>query len=281
MKCRWLLESDKLGEDSVNLMKEVRRQGMRSGVASYIPLRSDGTYLDIFDQGDCVFCYGTVAFIKQVYDESAWIPGPYWTEENYHCSTYFDYFTDLILAQDHLWVEYGDLKKQREYLMEELGQADTLFIRPDSPNKAFTGQLIYGEEFDNTVDRLACPEVTSDTLVVVSPPRNILAEWRFVIADKKVIAGSQYREEGQRCIRRQWPEEVWKFAEQAADYDWEPDRVYCMDICQTSTGYWVLEINSVSTSGFYACDLAPIVEEVSRISVEDWERGQVNETGRL
>ena len=50
-----------------------------------------------------------------------------------------------------------------------------------------------------------------------------------------------------------------------------PDSVFVMDVCEDSDGrFWLLEINSFSSAGLYACDKAKIVKEVSAIAEEEW-----------
>lgn len=275
MRCNWLIESDVFLEDLHLLADEVRRQGMRVGIASHVPLHSGATYLDLFDPGDCVFFYGSIEFGEQVQREASWTPGVYFDRRNYDFTAYVQHLGHLMLAQEYMVVPYGDLGQKRRFMMEFYGQEDTIFIRPNGPDKRFTGQLVHDESFDLMIDRLGFYDLGPGELCVVSPPRNIIGEWRFVVADRLAIAGSRYRRDGKHCVEQACPDEAWELAQRAAAREWQPDRIWTIDICQTKVDFYVLEIGSVSTSGFYACDRQPIVREVSRIALEDWQHARV------
>jgi hypothetical protein len=265
-RCRWLLETDRFGEELNLLMREVQRQGMAVGVASYVPMGGDATYLEIFNEGDCVVAYGSIEFCRRVQAESRWVPGAYLDPVRYSCLCYYRFLGHLILAQEYAFVPFGELEQKKDFLYQWYGEEDTLFLRPNSPCKPFAGQLVYREKFDEQVAKMGHWDLSQE-LCVVSQPRNILGEWRFVVVDKTVVAGSQYREDGRRVIDRSWPLEAWELAQRAACREWEPDRAWVVDVCRTSSGFYVLEINALSCSGFYASDLRPIVREVSRAAV--------------
>jgi len=56
-----------------------------------------------------------------------------------------------------------------------------------------------------------------------------------------------------------------------AQLSYEPDPVWVLDICQLKNGSLkIIEVNSFSCSGLYACDMNPIVENVSRLAEKDW-----------
>lgn len=270
MLCKWMMESDIFGEELHLLIEEIKRQGMEVQIASYVPLRSGQTYLDIYKEDDCVVFFGSIGFAQQVRAESSWVPAIYFNEVNYKFTTYFWKLKDLLLTNDFLIIPYGHLKEKGELLMKELGLEETIFIRPDSPCKIFTGQIIYKEEFDKRIEQLGFYEVAPSELCIISPPRNIINEWRFIVSDHKVITGSQYRKDGASHRERTWPQEAWAIAQEAASRSWEPDRLWTIDICQTKSDFYVLEIGSISVGGLYACDPEPIVREVSRIALEDW-----------
>ncbi|MNW03714.1 hypothetical protein D3C71_1996880 [compost metagenome] len=40
---------------------------------------------------------------------------------------------------------------------------------------------------------------------------------------------------------------------------WEPSKAYVLDICLTPNGYKVVELNNITSSGFYDCDVTKIV----------------------
>ena len=71
-------------------------------------------------------------------------------------------------------------------------------MRPDSPLKLFTGQLMSAETFEADLEFLGFYDFPKESLVVLGAPRTIDVEWRFVIVDREVVAGSQYRAGGEQ-----------------------------------------------------------------------------------
>ena len=80
-------------------------------------------------------------------------------------------------------------------------------------------------------------------------------------------AGSQYAEHGQRCIAANLPAEVRAYAEAVlAEVRWRPDPTFMVDVCESGSGLWLVELNSFSGSWFYRCDLAAVVTEASELA---------------
>ena len=65
--------------------------------------------------------------------------------------------------------------------------------------------------------------------------------------------------------------DAWSLASKIVKEEWQPDRAYTLDICLSDGKYSLLEANSFSCSGLYACPVEPIVREVSRIALEEWK----------
>ena len=141
--------------------------------------------------------------------------------------------------------------------------------------KEFVGQVINGpEDFWD----LLSPQVPIDPyiLCVVAEPQHIIAEFRYVICEKEVIAGSEYRWDNILDVRRDTHPVCDKLAEQIAKAEWQADTVYVCDIalivednirggdlCLDEVAK-VIELNAFSSSGLYACDTYKIVEAVSK-----------------
>lgn len=274
-KINWLFETDKYHKEVAQLAEEVRRQGHTLVEAAEVPYREGETYLNLFPPHACVVFYGTLGFSKQIQRETLWVPGTFHSVRNFLCSTYYPHLLLFLLASsgEFAFTTFGKLTSQKELIFKEFGIENTIFVRPDSGEKPFTGQLIEYEKAEDTLSKLGYEVIPEDMKVIVSEPRNIDVEWRFVIADSKVIAGSRYLPMRLRLGSYPEDKEATLFANKVAcEANWQPDRVWCMDVCRTQAGnYYVLEINSFSCSGLYACDPKPIVEHVSRIALDEWE----------
>ena len=59
--------------------------------------------------------------------------------------------------------------------------------------------------------------------------------------------------------------------EEVLAHGWHPDPVYVIDIVEDNNGkFWLMELNSFSSAGLYACDKQAIVREVSAIATEEF-----------
>lgn len=272
----WLFETDTFGEDCIaQLVEEVERQGMQYTYAAKVPLREGKTYLDLFPPKSCVVFYGSLGFANQIRREATWVPGVFNNCNNFLWQSYSPHFRKFLLAQNFGVYEWSELVPNKDVIYDRFGMgADTIFMRPDSGEKPFSGKLINKEEFELTLPKLGYEVMPDHEIVIVSEPRNIELEWRFVIADRKVITGSRYMPMWLR-LRELEDKTAGIFAQHVVDsVSWEPDRVWCLDICRTLAGnYYVVELNSFSCSGLYACNPKPIVENVSRIALEEYEKG--------
>jgi hypothetical protein len=110
-------------------------------------------------------------------------------------------------------------------------------------------------------------------LVLVSTPKKILGEWRFVVSKfKEIISYSTYQYQGQVTKVPGAPKGAIKLVEEMLQVGYYPDSVFVMDVCEDSdNNFWLLELNSFSSAGLYACDKAKIVKRVGEIAKQEWE----------
>lgn len=274
MKVHWLIESDALS-DIEGLTAEIARQGHE------FKILSDRNYWDkhwstLFDPKDCVVYYGGLALGYILRRESQWIPGVYTTLENYDCHHYYPYFGKYLLNQNYAIIPYGELCRRMDWIYEHFATDNAVFIRPNRGNKIFTGKLFYKERFLQDVELLGFYKIKPDELCVVSEPRNVKKEWRFLIVDGKIVTGSEYLPKRVCCDVTSIHDDAQiaiRLAQQVLqDNEYRPDRAWSLDICMTAPGnFYVLEVGCFSSAGLYAMDNAKIVEAVSRVALEDWK----------
>lgn len=112
-----------------------------------------------------------------------------------------------------------------------------------------------------------------DCLAVVSSTEHIRAEWRFVIAGKRVVTGSQYRIDGMDMVAPNCPPEAAAFADSVANATpFDPHPIYVMDVAQTDDGFRLIEIGSVCCASLYACNLGKIVDAVVDMAAKTVDR---------
>lgn len=140
------------------------------------------------------------------------------------------------------------------------------FIRPSKDLKEFSGLV---DRADNLVewlrDRLLCAssgsyQLQPDTMVVLSLPKVIDAEYRWFIIGGKVVSGSMYRNNGQLYSEEQLDPLVIQEAQEFAN-KWLPNPCCVMDLALLSTGeVKVIEFNAINSSGFYKCNISKIFQ---------------------
>lgn len=265
MQVNWLIDTymlDRGGPTGFPTLAEaVREAGHRVHLTTYDPKL--GTLPDgiPFGEGECVIAYGSHQFIKRVEKHfgSWWVPCAYHRVSTLSYGAYAPYLGDLLLNDDFVILPFAEMVRRRT-----AGWNGNVFIRPNAVTKDFTGFSIPEERFDqeiNALQQLARPD--PDLLVVVASAKPIDAEFRFVIADRQVVTGSEYRWDGRLDIRRDVHPVCEALAWEVARRDWQADTVYVCDVALVEGRGRVLELNTFSAAGLYACDTREVARQVS------------------
>lgn len=270
-KIRWIL--DKQDDENEALAVELTKQGIEYAFLSNVRYWQDREYYSYAPMDSCVVyrgsLYGVTAVAKQ-----AWYPGVYCNFDTLKCSYYYPRLHDFLLNAPYALIPFASFKKEKEFVYETFGQADTIFCRPDDGRKSFTGRVLYKEDFDD-IEKISFHTIDPEQLIVVASPRNIVEEYRVVIVNKQPITSSLYKENhrASRLIQldeTHTPSEVLALAASAAK-TFAPDGCFVMDIGVLKSGeIKVIELNSFSCSGLYKCNLSKIVEAVSQQAINDW-----------
>lgn len=151
-----------------------------------------------------------------------------------------------LLSENMFILPFGNLTRRRAILPR-------FFIRPNSGNKSFPGQVINFSEIETLKRSYA---IRDETLVCIASERPIRAERRCIIdvTEGRIIAQTRYAHDNKPSL------------EFTVDYDrdWRgliptdllPD-VVVADFALTNDGVRLIELNSISTSGLY--DIPPEV----------------------
>lgn len=273
MKPKWVIEDFEPDNSFGILAEEVKRQGMEVEVIKYAPFES-GTY-KIFEN-QCVLFQGSLNLARQAMQEIKWYPGPWLTAENYECTKYYVPLGKYLFNDQYIMLPVGEIPRRTEWLYNvAFGGHDHLFFRPSSGLKTFTAKLMDREALKTEWDWIK--EFTNpEDIVVVSTPKNIQAEWRMVCYKDGVVAGCQYKKNGRSVRQAGYPEAVEAIATDVAKA-YVPDPMFIVDICQgADDAYYLLEINSFSCGGLYACEMAPIVAKASDLASAAWTKHMSN-----
>ena len=175
---------------------------------------------------------------------------------------------------------WGILQKNPDRFFEQYADVDcydrdldTIFVRPDNGRKTFTGQVFQRHKMMEEMKFLESHStVLPETVIWVGEAQNIDREYRFWISNGKVVTWSQYSWDKSAVLSPQDPNaETFKLAKTVAEYSWQLDRIYTVDIMESGDTIKIVEMNAFSTSGLYNCDVSLLLETVSRDILAEWE----------
>lgn len=254
----WIIE-DCFSSDTEPLLDEVKRSGDTLVIID-CPAYSYQEELRKIPNDGVVFGYcslGLAPFIRRQF-----YPGVFYSPTAYDCTQYYPVFGKYLLNSTYIMLSYGELVRQKEFLYDTLGQDGTIFVRPNSGGKVFTGELIYKEKFEEKISHLGYGEVKASELVIASEPRNLLHEWRLVVRGTEIVASSLYKRNHLHVTEEGCPEELKKYVVENILPLYSPDPLWILDMCETSSGYYVLEIGCLSCAGLYDCNRKEVVRAI-------------------
>lgn len=279
MKPTWLIERNTFDDGNPEKMAEiVKSLGMETRWFFNIPFEG-GLTPDNLPGETCAIVYGSINTAKYVSRKLPWIPGVWCDFKTLRCTTYLAYWGRYSVHSDYAFLPLSEVHRQKDVLFQIFGNEKRIFIRPDDNAKSFHGEVVAEPQFEKWYEVSNFYNPGPECLTLVSRPSTILSEWRFVIANKKILTGSQYKRNGKLKIAPQFDDEAATVAETIANYNsFNPHPIYVMDIAYTAEeGYRLMEIGSVNCSGLYACDLRKIVEKASEIALAEWQDLQIEE----
>lgn len=209
-----------------------------------------------------VLFHGSLGNAARIRSEIAWQPGAFCDVAAFHCSAWYPRAREWLANDRWQILPANQLVSGVSAVLAELEAADRLFVRPDSPLKPFSGRVLAADGI--TLAALDHGFYYDDpTLpVVVAPVRAIGREWRYVVADRRVVAGSAYSAAGRTPLADDSTGAPWQFATDVAARLEPPERVYVLDVCETEGHLRLLELNPFSGADLYACRADDIVAAV-------------------
>lgn len=274
MKPKWIIDHLLTDGNEQKLEKAIKAQGMECIKTKYIPFSFLNEDLKDQVQGQNIVLYGTLEFCRQINEQLLPVPGAYLKKNNLKFSTYACYYYDYLMNKDFYIKPFGVIRKELS-----VGNPNYIFIRPNDVTKEFAGQVVNNVKELEYINRMEL--ISDETLCVVSSPKEILEETRFVVVNGKAIAGSRYMLNGKLNIDSVYD----PLAESFLDHmlfdvpNWTPDTVFVADVAlykeypnySTETKYGLIEINSFSCAGLYACDLDEVAKYVSGAAADEFD----------
>ncbi len=277
MNVGWLIDGDMFPHYREELVAAIKTLGHEAKLihAPNPPFRWDDvnySYRETFPREKCVVSHGDIELVTKIQNEQRWKPGAFATVENYYCSNYVVEFGSYWLNRDYIMMPFGELIRNREFLFETLGVNGEIFVRPDSPLKLFMGQTAGFESFQADVDYMGSYDFPKSAMVVVSSPKRIVAEWRFVAVNRNIVAGCIYSQHGKFDPQPEIDPDAKNLATEIASREYSPDDVWIIDICETAdSNFYMLEIGGFSFADLYACDKSKVVNAVSDAALLKWQ----------
>lgn len=258
----WLLEHEVFQEDELPLIEALKKLDVPHTLVRFgTPYE---TYIKQMEDKRGVF-HGSLQFGKQI--RAAWSPRQntrvYCSLEKYECVYYYPRLGEFLLNSEYVMVPFGELIRRKSWLFSKLG-GDSLFIRPSSGYKTFTGMVLNDLEWESEL-RFLKASINPEEIVVLAPAQDVVKEWRVVIVGDQPVTAGQYREAGVDVRVSEVPKQVYDFAYMVLDFtQYRPDAAWTLDVSETADGrFKVIEPNSFSCAGLYACDCEAVVKAVN------------------
>lgn len=258
----WVVQHDLFREyeQHASLIAALERLGLPHSVHKIVPFTSR-LEPEVNPTGP-VMVIGAIK-LANIAKERGWHPGSF-LNENFDYEIQRKHWGDRMLNADALICTFEDVPLHRAEIETE---DDHFFLRPVHDTKAFTGCVQNWTEFmawhrrivQNDEDaRWACKP---NTPVLVGRAKRLYWEYRLWVVDGKVVTASAYKAGGNLMVTPVVNGAAIRFAEEAVAL-WAPARAFVIDIAETPDGLKVIEVNNLNSAGFYACNIARMVEAV-------------------
>jgi len=269
MKPIWIIENFSNDPSYQEMSDEIVKQGF-----TLKEIKDGYKKIDLIEfrkEKCCVIFLGSITMTELVQKQlQTCFPVSYCNKPNYLCSKYMSHFGKYLFNDKYTMISLAELQRKKFFFYGTFGVDALIFVRPDSGQKPFQAQLLDMIDIDKFVERNN--DIKHD-MVVVSSPKTIIWEGRFVVTKyKEIIGTSTYRYQGQVTKIPSVPKQATELVKELLNVGYYPDSVFCIDICEDSDEkHWLLEINSFSSAGMYACKKDNIVRRVSEIAEDEWK----------
>lgn len=267
---KWFIEDIWEGETQsfINAIKDI----CPNDEVSIVDISSH-EYQEFFDKNSEIFSilFGSIqmcTYMQKYRIKHRIYPGPiYSSKEDYSCLSYYKAYGEHLLNSDYIVIPYYDLQRKADDIFHYCGIDSAIFIRPNNPNKIWTGEVVYKENFQNWVDRqIGFGKFNDSELAFISKPINIIEEYRCVIGKEGYITGSLYRRGITHLTSAEVPDLVIKKCNEMSHL-YSPDAIFVMDIALVDGGEpsllpYIIEIGPISCAGLYDCDKRKVVKYI-------------------
>lgn len=261
----WVIETGIETEEATRLVTSAKKLGYKTYTPSFLPFGAVfGT--DRIPLKEKSFFHGSLQACDHVFHN---IPDwkVFYDPAKYKCSYYYPRMEGYLWNEECVFLPIGMIEYRKDFLFRKMGVMGSIFVRPDSPNKEFTGMLLNLNTFESDLRLLKFYQNPVETMAVVASPATCYNEIRFFVKEGEVITGSYYIKDKQN-----FKEEVGETSEEMYIAQnllnktiqigfTPPDKIWVMDICCGKEGkYFILEIGPFSGSGLYMANTDAIIK---------------------
>lgn len=214
---------------------------------------------DISPEGN-VICIGSYS-MRHVAKKKGWTPGVFDLGHLHHYD-YPELWKRNALNGDALYCSMKDVP----YYFHHKEQSGIIFLRPSVDSKFLAGGLFtlsQVQKLVNNLIELGEPDpagLSLCTSMMIAPPKNIVAEYRFWIVDGKVITWSLYKRGDRVIYSSEIDDDGVKSFASAMAQGRQIARAYVIDVARMiDNSFRLIEANTINASGLYAADVNKLV----------------------
>lgn len=259
MTVTWILEEDV----TLELHKRILRSATTLG---HVVLERNDTWIRKWPAlDDPVVFHGSLELAAAAARVSPWSPGAFCDPETFRYSHYSMRMPrHHLLNRDCAYVPLNALVENPDETFARFGNPEALFFRPDSHLKPFSGRVVKRADISYEAFDFGYYYEDATLCVVAAPVQDVNREWRYVVVDDLVVAGSEYGSGSEsRGEAVDHPDSApWRIAQAIARSIEAPEAVYVLDIARVGCVLSLLELGPFSGADLYACDTDAIVAAV-------------------
>ncbi|HWQ45877.1 MAG TPA: ATP-grasp domain-containing protein [Longilinea sp.] len=259
----WIIEPDVFSDNDSRLAEAAISQG-HEVIYWKDQWARDGVYP--VPKNKFVVFHGSLGNAAQITAITYWKPGAYCSTEKFYCSTWYAECKDWLLNKTWVCTTVTELVRDPESIFKKIGADNSVFVRPDSPLKPFSGRVIHKDKVSLKALDFGFYYSDENLPIVVAPVRNITREWRFIVIKRQVTAGSEYVADGRSEAGSLASGKEWDLAQSIATHITPPDDAYVLDLCEAEGAVNLLEINPFSGADLYECDRNAVVASMARLA---------------
>jgi hypothetical protein len=265
MKTKWVIQKNLCTDNFDSIVRALKNLKLPYDAIDVIPFSETLDYDANYDGP--IVAYGSTSLMKLA--PKSWIPGVWYNEATFKPSNWGPCNMSRYLNSNYIIMPLRDVLKH--------WRDDKQFIRPNSDFKLFSGDVFMKGDFKDwyekvkkLIDTGTYVNLTLDTSVSVAPYQYIDNEWRFFIADKIILAASQYKVNGHVKPSTDMNGMAYNLARDIARSKWQLASAYVVDIAEVYSQFKIIEFNNFNSSGFYKCNIESIIDGASRLAVKEW-----------